>query len=205
MTVQRKAIRCRVADELKGRTAAGQNVRANRTEPLWPDRDLVGSEVRASLLVYTLTEQGITAAIDSPRTYERPLELAVEVFVEQGPELDADAVEDLLDDVCDQVECVLEPLIPQLLKLEVPGDEPLELNPSRSGLSRVELGFDSRTGVQLAGAARLVFTIDYGTNVDEREAARATDLEGANVRYRFPPLEDGGEPVAEDAIDLPPE
>lgn len=202
MTVERKAIRCRVKAALLGRTRAGQNVRTNRVEPIIPERDLSAAEVFASLLVYTLAENP-TVHTDSPRTYERPLELAVEVFVWQGPELDAEAAEDLIDELADQVECVVEPLIPQLLKLEVPSAGLLDTNPSRSGLSRVEIGFDAR-GVQLAGACRLVFTIDYGTTVDEREEARVTDLEGARVRYRFPPIEEGGELAAEDAIDLPP-
>jgi hypothetical protein len=202
VTVERKTLRCRVAEALRGRTRAGQNVRANRVDPIVAERELQSSDVHASLMVYTLAET-VTVAIDSPRTYERSLELAVELYVEQGPELDADAVEDLVDDVCDQVECVVEPLIPQLLRLEVPGAGLLEVNPSRSGLTRVEVGFDAR-GVQLAGAARLVFSVAYGTTVDEREQAQATDLEGARVRYRFPPLEEGGDLAAEDAIDLPP-
>lgn len=200
MTVERKTLRCKVADALRWKTAAGPNVRANRVEPIVPERELDGVEVFASLMVYTLSET-VTAHDDTPRVYERSLELAVELFVQQGPELDADAVEDLVDDVADQVECVVEPLLPQLLRLEVPGAGFLSVNPSRSGLSRVEIGFDSR-GVQLAGAARLVFSVAYSTQVDEREAARATDLEGARVTYRFPPLLEGGEIAAEDEIDM---
>lgn len=201
MTVERRSIRCKVRDALLWKTAAGPNVRANRVDPILPERELDGVEVFAALAVYTLSET-VNAHDDTPRVYERSLELAIELFVQQGPELDADAAEDLVDDVADQVECIVEPLLPQLLRLEVPGAGRLSMNPSRSGLSRVEIGFDSR-GVQLAGAARLVFSVAYSTQVDEREAARATDLEGANVTYRFPPLLEGEEIAAEDAIELP--
>jgi hypothetical protein len=201
MSVERRAIRCHLADELKGRTRAGQNVRRSRFEPIVPEKELEGSEVFASLAVYTLSDQP-TISTDTPRTYSRRLELAVEVFAEQGPELDAEVLDDLVDDVADQVECVIEPRIPELARLEIPGTgELLSVNPSKSGLERVDVGFDAR-GVQLSGAARLVFVIVYGTDVDEREQARATDLESAHLTYRFPPVDLEAPPAAEDEIDL---
>lgn len=203
MTVERRLIRCYFAEELEGKTRAAYNVARSRFDPILPEAELDGVEVFASLAVYTLSDLPERQA-DSPRTYRRRLELAVEVFADKGPELDTDDLDDLIDDVCDQVECVVEPRIPQLARLEVPGTgELLSVNPSLSGLERVEVGFDAR-GVQLSGAARLVFAIVYGTDVDEREQARATDLETVRVTYRFPPLEAEGEPVAEDAIDLAP-
>lgn len=199
MTVERRKIRCFLADSLKGRTRAGENVRPQRFDPILPDVELDGDEVRAGLAVYTLSEQ-VTTDQDSPRTYARALEVAVEVFAQAGPEVDAEALEDLVDDVCDQVECVVDPLIPQLLAVRVEGAEALSVNPSRSGLQRVELGFDAR-GVQLSGAARLVYLVVYSTDVDEREQARATDLERARVTYRFPLLDLELPPAAEDDID----
>ena len=201
MTVERKTIRCFFADKLRWKTRAGDNVRPQRFDPIIPERELDGVDVFASLMVYGLSEQ-ITRHADTPRTYSRELELAVEVFVQAGPELDAEAVEDLVDELCDQVECVVEPEIPQLAAVEVPGtSSQLSVNPSRSGLQRVEVGFDAK-GVQLAGAARLVFVIAYSTDVDEREQARATDLETARVTYRFPPVNEELPPAAEDEIDL---
>jgi len=150
MTVERKAIRCYFADALKGATRAGQNVRPQRFEPILPELELDGVDVFASLLVYTLTDT-VTRHTDTPRTYSRRLELAVELFLEQGPELDADAIEDLIDDVSDQVECVVEPRIPGLAAVEVPGTgQKLSVNPSASGLERVEIGLDAR-GVSYRG------------------------------------------------------
>jgi len=201
LTVERRTIRTFFAEALKGRTIAGENVRANRSDPIVPERELDGQEVFASLLVYALTE-AIEVATDSPREYRRTLELAVEVFAQGGPEVDATALEDLIDDTADQIECAVDPLIPQLLRVRVPGtDELLSVNPSTSFLERVEVGFDSR-GVQLAGAARVVYRIAYSTGVDEREQARATDLETLRVVYRFPPPDASLPPAAEDEIDL---
>lgn len=199
--MERRTIRCFFRDKLKGRTRAGRNVTASRYEPIVPERDLSSFDVFASLAVYTLSET-VERHTDTPRVYKRRLELAVEVFAEKGPALEAEALDDLVDELCDQVECVVDPEIPQLLKVEVPGtDERLDVNPSTSGLLRVEVAFDAR-GVQLSGAARLVFAIDYGTDVDERLQARATDLERLRAVYRFPPLDLEAEPAAEDAIDL---
>lgn len=199
MTVERRLIRCFFADHLKGATRAGEKVTASRFDPILPGRDLSADEVFASLSVYTLAET-VARFDDAPRTYARDLELAVEVFAWQGPAFDDDALDDLVDDLCDQVERLVEPLIPQLLALQVPGcDEPLSVNPSRSGLTRVEVGFDPR-GVQLAGAARLVFLIVYATTVDESDQARATDLESAGVTYRFPPVSSDDPPAAESEI-----
>lgn len=199
MTVQRKTIRCFFAEALKGKTAALDAVASQRSEAIRPQTE----EAPVSLMVYTLTET-VTRENDTPRIYRRELELAVEVFTEQAPELDADDLEDLVDDVTDQVECVIEPLIPQLLKVEVPGTgSMLDVNPSTSGLQRVEIAFDAQ-GRQLMGSARVVFLIVYYTDVDEREQARATDLAGARVAYKFPPpLGDGQTVVAEDEIETP--
>lgn len=201
MTVERRTLRCHFRDLLKGKTRAGQNVTASRFEAILPERDLEGSEVFASLQVYTLVDVPARHT-DAPRLYKRRLELAVEVFAEKGPELSAEDLDDLVDELCDQVECVVEPEIPQLLKVKVPGtDELLDVNPSTSGLERVDLAFDAR-GVQLSGAARLLFVIDYGTDVDERIQARGTDLETLRAVYRFPPLDLEATPAAEDEIDL---
>lgn len=199
MTAERKSIRCFFKDRLLGKTAAGANVTAQRVDPIRPQTELGTDDVFASLMVYTLRE-AVTTYQDTPRTYTRTLDLAVEIFAEGGPAVDDEAVEDLIDDVCDQVECVVDPLIPQLLAVRVPGGELLDVNPSKSGLVRVEIGFDAE-GRQLAGAARLLWAIEYGTAVDERAQARATDLETVRVTYRFPPPDGIGDVVAEDEIE----
>lgn len=199
MTVERREIRCAVKEALLGATRAGQNVTAQRFRPILPEKDLAGAEVFASLQVYTLSED-IETGTDSPRDYDRALDLAVEVYVEQGPAATDEDAEDLIDELCDQVECVVDPLIPQLLRRLVPGtDETLAVNTSKSGLVRVDIGFDAK-GLQLGGAARLLWRLEYVTDVDERDQARATDLYGARVTYRFPPLP--AEDAAVDAIDL---
>jgi hypothetical protein len=201
VSVERRTIRCYLAEKLVGRTRAGSNVRPQRFDPILPERELDGVEVFAALMVYGLSET-LEVHADSPRTYARELELAVEVFVQAGPELDAEAVEDLVDDVCDQVECVVDAELPQLLRVRVPGtQETLSVNPSHSRLLRVEVGFDAK-GVQLAGAARLVWAVAYSTDVDERLQARATDLETVRATYRFPPVDLEAPPAAEDEIDL---
>lgn len=200
MSLERKAIRRAIKRALLGETAAGQNVRGMTEDPIRPDIDGV-----ASLQVYSLQEDGIEQQADSPREYLRPLELSVEIFLEKSAEaLDSDDLADLLDDVCDQVECVVDPCIPALNGITVEGRPgTLSVNPTKSGLTRVEVGEDRR-GRALNGAARLVYTIFYGSLVDERERARPRDFRGLNVRYDIRPPGAPAGVEAVDRIDTPP-
>lgn len=203
MTLERKTIRCTIAEALRGRTFADDRVFEQDHNPTIPDNLRPADGVTwAILLVYTLSDTRTRIAANTPRAYSRRLEVAVEVCGFLGSDEDATPLATLVDELCDQVECVVEPMIPQLLQVEVPGREPLGINPDLSGLERVEIGTDAR-GQELVGAARLVFAVEYVTSVDEREEANATDLERMRALYRFPPPDDaGGAPVAEDEIDL---
>lgn len=203
MTIQRKTLRCWARDLLLNRTRAGSRVVASRYDPILPDIELAGATDFVSLSVYTLTET-MERHTDTPRTYKRRVELVVEIWAQAGPALGAEALDDLVDEVGDQVECVIDPEIPQLLQLEVPGEGYFAVNPSLSGLERTEIGFDA-SGRQIDASARLVWAIHYGTDTDERAQARATDLERLHVTYRFPPIDDSLPPAAEDDIDVPTE
>ena len=154
MSLERKAIRKAAVAFLRGRTYAGALVKETDSDPFRPS---TGTPV--SLGVYTLSDTvDDETSIDSPRFYVRDLELAVEVWVEEDTAGQKRAA--LLDDVADQVERCIAAMIPRLERIKVCG-VPLEINPSRSRLERVELGFD-RAGRALLGAARLVFSIRYG-------------------------------------------
>lgn len=183
-TLQRKAIRQAIAAELRGKTYAGDNVEDGGSEHYEPARE--GGAPK--LFVYTLSDvrsdQGSAA---SGRIYARELEVAVEVWVEE--QATGKRREDMLDDLCGQVELIVDGALPKLPGVKVePIDEAVEIggDPSRTGFQRVELGFDNR-GRQLLGAARVIYLVVYEVQVDPRTMAELVPFDGANVTWDFPP------------------
>lgn len=191
MTLQRKAIRKAVVCALKGRTFAGAEVYDSDPDDFRPSSGAV-----ATLNVYTLSDVVQTSAgTDTPRLYARDLELAIEVWVEEQTE--GQRREDLLDDLTGQVERVLAWTLPRLERVRAAG-ETLDVNPSKSGLERVEVGFDKQ-GRALMAQARVVYLVHYGTmDAPFEELPEIRELEGLDVQWDFPPPD--GEPEARDEI-----
>lgn len=183
MTLERKAIRRAAVCALRGRTIAGQSVYDSRSEVFVPS-----GEEPILLAVYTLEDvPAPESTIDSPRWYGRDLELAVEVLLEEG--LSGERREALLDDLLEQVENVLAALVPRLHRVKVEG-RGLEVSPSKSGLERVEMSFE-RNGRALAGAARLVYLVHYGSEDEPLgECDDLLDLDSLEVSWDFPPPDD---------------
>ena len=200
MTLERKAIRRAVIRSLRGRTAAGAEVHGMRADPVRTD-----SDGPFSMSVYTLAED-VAVDSDAPRSYERTLELAVEIFVERVPELQDVAADlsDAVDDLVAQVEALVEPCLVAINNLRVEGLRcPLQLNPSKTSMQRVEVEVD-KDGRQLAGNARVVWRVVYFTEVDEEELADPRPLDGLRVTYDFPPPPAGAETVeAVDVLETP--
>jgi len=180
MTLERIEIRRWARDLLLGNTDAGDNVKVSRSVPN------IGSRA-AGLAIYT-SDENIERVGSSPAVFERVLELNVEGFVREDPELDADAdAQDLVDRLMEQVECCI---LPQLNPagfgaIKVRGrtiDEDPGWNPSKSGL----VGFDSDfadDAEQIYGAGRLRFEIVYATLVDESELAQVARGDHVAIDY----------------------
>lgn len=179
MSLERKAIRQAAVLALKGRTRAGDKVKDTESDPFRPS-----VQAPATLGVYTMLDQvDLEASVDSPRFYLRDVELAVEAWVEEG--LTGKRREDLLDDLTDQVERVLAGLVPRLHRAKAEG-RPLEIHPSKSYLSRTELGYD-RQGRALLGAARVVYVVRYGAPERQTDCGDILELDGLDVRWDFAP------------------
>jgi len=182
VTLQRKAIRKAIVQGLMGRTFAGTNVGDGAPENFRPS-----VEGPAALYVHALSDVATTSGrADSGRIYSRDLELAVAVWIEE--ETTGQRREDLMDDLCGQVEILVEAMLPNLPHVRVETAEDSEEvggNPSKSGLERVEIGFDNQ-GRALLASARVVFLVTYETQVDPSTVAEIVPLDGATVRWDFP-------------------
>lgn len=183
MTLQRKAIRKAIAAGLRGRTAAGNNVEEGAPDNFRPSVD-----GPAALYVHTLLDVATEAGrVDSGRVYSRDLEVAVDVWIEE--DTTGQRREDLMDDLAGQVEILVGAMLPHLpgIKVDTGVDsEEVGGNPSKTGLVRVEIGFDNR-GRALLAAARVVFLVVYETADHPERVADIVPLDGAGVRWDFPP------------------
>jgi hypothetical protein len=194
VTLVRKAIRRAVIRSLKGKTAAGDAVYGMRTEAIRTDL-----EGPFSLSVYTLSE-AVEIDTDTPRIYERALELAVEVFVESEAGLTENDLGNAIDDLTCQVEAAVEPCLVAIVRAGALGLD-VDANLSKVALSRVEIE-ETKDGRQLAGNARVVWTLPYFTEVDEAAIARVRPFHGLHVEYDVPPP--AAPPEAVDDLDVPP-
>lgn len=188
MSLLRKAIRREVVARLSGRTIALDRVTSNRGNAVWEE------EVPA-LVIYTRRED-LEKQNVAPIRYRRELRLAVELYVE---EVKGKAIDDQIDDLCEQVEQLL---LPAMMLPGTPDD--LELDATDSLLESVEIDVDA-DGVALLGAARMTFLWVYYQNIDELDSEEGREsvgiFERAFVRWDFPPPD--GLLEAVDDIELP--
>jgi len=196
MTLERIEIRRWARDLLLGNTDAGDNVKISRSVPN------IGSRA-AGLAIYT-SDENIDISGDTPRVYARVLELHVEGFVREDPELAADAeAQDLVDRLMEQVECCILPAFNPagLGSVKVRGrtlnDDP-GWDPSKSGLVGFDSDFDD-AAEQIYGAGRLRFEIHYATMPDESELAHVTRGDRVGIDYDI--HADAG-PEAKDLLEI---
>lgn len=195
MTLERKAIRKAAVCALRGNTHAGDQVLDTEADPYRPSVD--GPVV---LGVYTLSDViAAESMVDSPRSYGRNLELAVEVWVEES--IEGQRREDLLDELGGQIERVFAWLVPRLHVVRANG-VPLEVNPSKSRMDRVEIEVD-RHGRDLPGIMRVVYLVHYSSEDLPEECGELAELEALDVGWEFPPPD--LELEARDEIRDPPE
>jgi hypothetical protein len=153
----------------------------------------VWAKTNPSGCIYTLTETPREAADHVPRSYLRPLRVAVELYGKEA-EL-GEPFDDQLDDFAEQVEQVVENW---LASSHLTAPE-LGINPSLSHLVSVEIGFHDE-GREPLGAARLVWEITYGKQVAEGDPADLDTFATAGIGWDFPPPDKLVE--AEDVVEL---
>ena len=193
MSLQRKAIRIGFRDVLLGLTIAEDRVLPYRMVNLAMDNvELgIGSQPLPAIQIYT-PEEVVVIQTDTPRTYWRTLTVKVEAIVRRATATEA-PVANQLDDICEQIECLL---LPQL----VLPDCPVEIHPGKSKLTGIDLETSEETRVPL-GAASFEFEIVYQTVVSEEDFANVGRFAKLGVTYDFPPPDAVSE--ARDDIDLP--
>lgn len=174
MSHPRKAIRqAAVQLLLAGATAAGQHVFDSRVRRL-------PTSLLPALLVYTRSDKVDKNAADAPRIYLRQVELAIEVVVA------ADNMVDAMDDLCREVEVLL------------------ENNETLGGLGEVayagtEIELDGEADPPVAIAV-MTFVVEYE---DDIKTAVTGDYTGANVTWNLTTPPDQ-QHEAEDIINVEP-
>ncbi|MEF2145125.1 MAG: hypothetical protein V3573_06740 [Desulfovibrionaceae bacterium] len=171
----RSRIRQAVVAALLGKTGAGSRVFASRTRPL-------ASRQLPAIGVYALSEEADHQRT-SPRTYERILQLAVDVITWEDAGLDA-----ALDQLCVEIEAVLLP------------------DPTLGGACedftyrRAEINLlPAQSSDPGKGAALLVFEATYST---DQPTPSLDDFRTAVAGWDLAPEPDGV-PEAVDTITLP--
>ncbi len=179
MSTKRKQIRQYLAQVLKGKTAAGDNVFDSRA------RKLFESEMPA-ILVYTSDEK-ISVFNASPRELQRVLSVKIEVAAQGGDELD-----DTLDDIAEQIESVMR--------------EEQTLNDYASDVVLTQAQTEiSAEGEQSSGGCVLTYDVTYYTDdvstgaVDNRNFLH--DFERAHVDMKPTPSTDDS-PIASSTIEF---
>lgn len=184
---QRKLIRKKVAELLKGKTDAGDRVFPNATIPTW-------EEELPAILVYTRSEP-VTPYAETPRELERNLDIIIEIKA-KGPEtdeegeapLDGESLEDILDDISEQVEAIMSV------------DDSLEDTADESILQNTELDYEG-TGALPIGAARLSYNITYYT-MSPRQGAALNNLGKVEAQYHVGKVDEKTR-EAKDTIAIP--
>lgn len=186
MTLQRKFVRHAVAQILRGQTAAGQNVIPGRiVEP--------ESETFPLILVYTPRED-LSKYDEAPRRYLRDLTVRVEVLVRQ--EVNGATVDDQLDDLCEQVECIMER---ELAILEpIPADI-LEVQYSEAFLRTVDIEL-VETGNRPHAAAGFSYRLPYIRGEKPCDPDDLAPFLEAGFKWDLPP---SGELDAQNAVPIP--
>jgi hypothetical protein len=99
---RRTEIRNQVRNLLLNNTSVGESVYTNPTAPSWVEELPV-------ILIRTMNES-IEIFNQAPREYRKTLELTIEAIAsgnEVGSEVSGGTLEDLLDKICHEIECVM--------------------------------------------------------------------------------------------------
>jgi len=131
----RKEIRNKVVEILKDKTGVKDRVYSNRVIP-------IGSYQLPAISIYTRSEI-LRIINDSPRQYERTLQLVIDIAASATNDLD-----DVIDDLAISVEKVME------------NNEALDDLVSDITLIETEIGLDSNAD-KLIGIASLVYEVKY--------------------------------------------
>lgn len=177
MSLERKAIRKEVVGRLYNKTAAGKNVRPNRSKPnwfedtpainVWFDRDELGKELSTA-----------------PRLHERKITMYIECVVDGDDESE---YSDILDDLCEEIEAILS------------RDDSLDSLAQDIIYRDTEFEYDAE-GERLSSAARMIFDVTY-TVFRPRDQKRLDDLEKIVSEYEVGDAVDGAD--FSDEIDIP--
>jgi hypothetical protein len=173
MSRERKLIRQRLTDRLKGRTAAGDNVFPSLATRNW-------GENLPAIMVYTRSEQVESELTKAPLSFKVLLNVSVEVHAKNSED-----PSDELDDLCHEVE----ELIAQ--------EDTLGGACEYCRFDSLETEFEAN-GEAVVGAARLNF---YACYIKEapRETSPLDDFKTANARW---PIGGETTPVGEDDIGM---
>lgn len=174
MTLQRIAIRNEIVRLLRDAgTIAGQNVFNDQPSKMW-------EEDAPAVYVWTRREQ-VQVASDTPREYQRDLEVIIEAHTKRT--IGARAA-DLVDVLLSQAEFVMEKnrLWPTLADLFC-------VQPSTSGLEDVDLDLSSETS-RVQGGGALSYSLQYFTGYVPSEAELSA-FRRAQVNWDLGPNPDG--------------
>lgn len=178
----RRVIRAKVVELLiAGATAAADRVYPTRVVP----------HRRGSLpvlSVYTLEETvDPESANTAPRELTRDVTLRIEGWVQAG----AEAVDDQLDDLAEEVEAIM------------------EIDPFLDGTCVQSVLAETETeviqeGDRLIGVLLMAYTVTYRTYAPDAAGSGLDDFEIANAKYEFGAPVDPDAPKAEDTITVQP-
>lgn len=185
----RKTIRKKVVELLKNNTDVGPRVFPNASVPTWEEELPV-------ILIYPRAEP-ITEYGSAPREYQRGLDLAIEIIA-KGPEVDEEgnppinqkSLEDILDDIVEQVECVMEK------------DDTLGGVTDETILQNIEFEFEGAGGVPV-GSARLTYEVTYYTMAPRSLDKQAGVSDFKKIEAEWNIGEDPDTKEATDSLDIP--
>ena len=183
MVSLRKIVRHTLRDRLiAAETSAGDRVETNRSSRVWRGR-------MPAIVIYTSNDpaENFDAA---PLSYESTLRVAVELWTTKPDEEEAD---DALDDLIDEVEAELLPLIPSIVKA-------IGGNVEKSGYEGVEIDVDADGNRILAGA-RCTYRFVYYIEPSYEPPGGFVPLELARIDYDVP--EGNDSPDATDDVTVP--
>lgn len=167
MSLERKELRAAVVALLKAspQTAAGNRVFANSSTVL-DEQEL------PCILVYPKSESA--EDFDSPRRYKREVDMVIAIAVKQALGVSPAALDDVLDDICTQVETKLF------------ADERIGGKASDSRLTGIEFEFNGE-GRQTLACARMTFKMEYLTDAPTDQSGTLDPLELAGTEWDVPP------------------
>ncbi len=189
MASQRKIIRKKIQEILKGKTDVGQKVFTNQASPTW-DKDL------PVIIIYPKNEPA-EKFNQAPRELKKDLEVVLEVIA-KGPEILEDdskpTVEDKLDDILEQIECALSP------------DQTLDGVADDHILTNTEFEFAAE-GAFVIGHARVTYTVTYvefsPKSIDKQAGISDFKQVAASYKVGHHDSEPDDQIEAKDDIDIP--